>query len=175
MLLLHGLCDTLQANGSQSLLWQLWLLLGTRHEATRSNQSQIVSISLAHAASLALSHTHAHILHILAENKQTLKQHRTRALSLSLALSIPVCAVSIFWHLAGYTTWQRNRLRCRRRSHSTLPSAPMRARSPARTARRWRRPGWCAPGCAAAASVIIAAPVANIWASIAGPNCEITL
>lgn len=60
LLLLHGLCDTLQANGSQSLLWQLWLLLGTRHEATRSNQSQIVSISLSHASSLASSHTRAY-------------------------------------------------------------------------------------------------------------------
>ncbi|ALC42510.1 CG34446, partial [Drosophila busckii] len=57
---------------------------------------------------------------------------------------------------------------CRRRSSQrpfTLPLVPARVRSPAPIAISWRRRFSNAVGCTAASSVIIAAPVANIWES----------
>lgn len=85
-MLLHGLCDTLQANGSQSLLRQLWLLLGTRHEATRAHQSQIDAISLSLFLSLA------HFEYFWPKINKL--QYRTGlSLSLSVYLSLLLCCL----------------------------------------------------------------------------------
>lgn len=85
-MLLHGLCDTLQANGSQSLLRQLWLLLGTRHEATRAHQSQIDAISLF----LSL----AYFAYFWPKiNKLQYRMGCHQSLSLSVYLSLLLCCL----------------------------------------------------------------------------------